>query len=357
MSRAIISRKSSRVELAGPTVDSPTIKALVDTLKESFVTASDLYRSLNASRPLRHSSVYYEQESSTDDGGRRVLRGRSRSRGRTDDDSVERKIDDFFELRKEVKKAFEDGYHTLGERFAGSGDPLAQNQLQTAIISMQQIIIATFRLTSSGREPDRHDVRYHSGKLYETAEHARDTATYTLKTLRTQLSAEGVIFPTAPTLTRKMSEVVLERRGRSRSRSRRRTHSSIFCLYAQDLQNDPLQPLADDYKPDGDGCCPFCRCHIPIKLGNAWEIVSEDTRSRRRDQDRVFVIGNRFVIKSHRDGGGFACVLCSKFREEDTVCRDVRSLVDHVWKEHSDKEIEVDEDIEEVMKERRDIYS
>jgi uncharacterized protein (DUF488 family) len=63
--------------------------------------------------------------------------------------------------------------------------------------------------------------------------------------------------------------------------------------------------------------------------------------------DRVFHIGDRFIIKSHREGGGYACILCSKLRGEDTVTNGVASLVEHIWLDHSVEEYEKDVDIRE----------
>ena len=60
------------------------------------------------------------------------------------------------------------------------------------------------------------------------------------------------------------------------------------------------------------------------------------------------MISNRFIVKCHREGGGFACVLCSKCREYDTVCREVEELVEHVWSEHEGWEVEGEEDVREM---------
>jgi hypothetical protein len=56
----------------------------------------------------------------------------------------------------------------------------------------------------------------------------------------------------------------------------------------------------------------------------------------------------RFVIKSHREGGGYACVLCSRHRATDTTCESISSLIDHVWQEHKALEYEREIDIVEV---------
>jgi predicted metal-dependent hydrolase len=52
-----------------------------------------------------------------------------------------------------------------------------------------------------------------------------------------------------------------------------------------------------------------------------------------------------FVVKSHREGGGFACVLCAQWADADTVCRSIGALMEHLWKDHTCEEMERDEDI------------
>jgi hypothetical protein len=71
-------------------------------------------------------------------------------------------------------------------------------------------------------------------------------------------------------------------------------------------------------------------------------------RHEDRHRRRVFLVKNRFVIKSHREGAGFACVLCATFRQSDTVCREVGALMEHLWKDHTGEELEKDDDIFEV---------
>jgi hypothetical protein len=123
-------------------------------------------------------------------------------------------------------------------------------------------------------------------------------------------------------------------------------HSNrLFCVYARDLQEHSRLPLTDNYKEGGDNLCPFCRTHIATRPGKAWEIIADGCKGAKR---RVFLVKNRFVIKCHREGTGFACVLCARFKESDTVCRDIGLLMDHMWKEHTGEELEKDDDIFEI---------
>jgi hypothetical protein len=123
-------------------------------------------------------------------------------------------------------------------------------------------------------------------------------------------------------------------------------HSNrLFCVYARDLQHHSRLPLTDNYKEGGDNRCPYCRTHIATRPGKAWEIIADGCKGAKR---RVFLVKNRFVIKCHREGTGFACVLCARFKESDTVCRDIGLLMDHMWKEHTGEELEKDDDIFEI---------
>jgi hypothetical protein len=124
--------------------------------------------------------------------------------------------------------------------------------------------------------------------------------------------------------------------------------NKLFCVYSRDLQSHSRLPLTDNYKAGGDNLCPFCRTHIPIRPGKAWEIITEGYKGGDRHKRRTFLVKNRFVIKCHREGAGFACVLCARFKESDTVCRETEALMDHLWKEHTSEELEKDDDIFEV---------
>jgi hypothetical protein len=117
----------------------------------------------------------------------------------------------------------------------------------------------------------------------------------------------------------------------------------LFCVYAKDLQTHVRLPLVDNYKPSGNNKCPFCHAHIHTRPGKAWEVIVNDKHTK-----RTFMIKNRFVIKSHRECGGFACVLCARFREADTVCKDIGALMQHLWMDHKAEELEKDDDVIEL---------
>ena len=86
--------------------------------------------------------------------------------------------------------------------------------------------------------------------------------------------------------------------------------------------------------------------HISTRQNKAWEVVKED--ERREGVDRTFLVGTRFLVKCHRAGGGYACVLCSRFRKVDTIWEDIRAFAKHVSRAHEPVELSKEIDIEEV---------
>jgi hypothetical protein len=131
------------------------------------------------------------------------------------------------------------------------------------------------------------------------------------------------------------------------SPSHQPNNNKLFCVYARDLQKHLHLPLTDNYKAGGDNMCPYCHAHTSIRPGKAWEILADSCKKGDHKRHR-FLIKNRFVIKCHREGAGFACVLCARFKESDTVCRRVEALMEHLWKDHTSEELEKDDDVFEI---------
>lgn len=63
---------------------------------------------------------------------------------------------------------------------------------------------------------------------------------------------------------------------------------------------------------------------------------------------RAYLLTKRFVFKCHREDAGYACYLCFRHRDHDTLCRSEESLVSHVTSNHSIAEYEGDRDIKEM---------
>jgi hypothetical protein len=92
--------------------------------------------------------------------------------------------------------------------------------------------------------------------------------------------------------------------------------------------------------------CPHCKNSLHLSPGKAWEVRKDDHGDERR-----FQISNRFVVKCHRDGadGQYTCVLCTRHTDEVAICGDVKTLIKHIWGEHSIAELKHEEDITEVV--------
>ncbi|KAF2000724.1 hypothetical protein P154DRAFT_193549 [Amniculicola lignicola CBS 123094] len=357
---------------------------LVHTLMECFGSASEIYRKLKKKKrkleqelgedfglkkPLQKRSTSrfraeYEYEG-TDD-----LRHRRRSKSRRrDDDGDDSDAESIYSSGPHVRAEYDRGYHYLGEKFA-VGDLLAQNQLQSQIILMQQAIISAYQNCNKKHGYHSVDLERHLAELLKTARRTRAASIEALDKQYWRLhdgrelreTKEVVVRPRSHSRGRsvylgsttsegptKTHDLVV--RTRSKSRGRESIHGSVssrradplFCIYARDLQDYADQRLCDSYQPDGDGSCPYCRCHIYFKPTKAWQVVKEDGRG-----ERSFLVENRFIVKCHREGGGFACALCRRFGDVDTACEDVGSLVDHVWREHEIGELIKEEDILEI---------
>lgn len=122
---------------------------------------------------------------------------------------------------------------------------------------------------------------------------------------------------------------------------------SLFCVYARDLQDHYHLPLTNNFRAGGNSLCPYCHAHIAMRPGKAWEVVMHDCKHG-RDRKRIFLVKSRFVVKSHREGNGYACVLCARFKPSDTICRSISALVEHLWRDHNSSEMERDDDIVEI---------
>jgi hypothetical protein len=130
----------------------------------------------------------------------------------------------------------------------------------------------------------------------------------------------------------------------------------LFCRYAVSLQNSVRMPLDLAFTPGGSNRCPECSAHLVVERGRAWKIVKEIVREvtstpeydEEQVEERTFLLSNRFVIKCHRERVGFACVLCARFRDRDTIVASTQGLVRHVWRKHDVDEYEAEPDIREI---------
>jgi len=123
----------------------------------------------------------------------------------------------------------------------------------------------------------------------------------------------------------------------------------LFCRYSYDLQRDARLPL------ESTNHCGDCGAIFEIEAGRAWRITREVCKERISTadydeeivEDRTYLVSNRFIIKCHRPNGQYACALCFRFRDKDTLCDSPRTLIRHVQVKHTADEY-LDADIKEV---------
>lgn len=301
-----------------------------------------------------------------------------------------------------IREEYDRGYRKLGEAFA-RGDctyllsdvattskltyaVMTQIQLQSQIIELQRTLLAIhqdYMLSTYLSPSSSHS---HLARLIQTTRAARQASINALhmqyqrlllSDQPNQADPQPTIpgaFPLPPIKAPRNDSVVRKPHSRPRHRSRSNspdpcsddkeyhiqpfpnpppaphpppTPKKLFCVYAKDLQDHARLPLTDNYKSGGDNLCPYCHAHIAVRPGKAWEIVTNDCEGG-VDNRRVFLVRSRFLVKSHREGSGFACVLCARYRRSDTVCKEVDTLMEHLWKDHTGEEMEKDDDIVEL---------
>ncbi|CZT19150.1 uncharacterized protein RCC_04996 [Ramularia collo-cygni] len=115
----------------------------------------------------------------------------------------------------------------------------------------------------------------------------------------------------------------------------------LFCKYSVDLQTSK-KPLSTSFRPAGDHRCPACDISIPVDTRDVWVL---STHFPGRHGVREYRMDSRFVVKCHRPEGGFACVLCDRFRDMDCLCKSVDALVKHLGTAHTPDEFERDPDL------------
>ena len=202
---------------------------------------------------------------------------------------------------------------------------IAQNELQAQIIKLQQTVISILEeAVYTGKQPSRADM----ATLFKASEAAREGTINALKHQHKRLLETAPIrraLPPAPSA---------------------QDTAPLYCRYSFALQDDPDRPLSSAFAPGGDCKCDACGTVIPIEPNRAWQIFKEDPNTRAGE--RTYHILNRFIVKSHRSGGEFACVLCSRYRKVDTIWEDLKAFAKHVSRAHDSFELGREIDIKEV---------
>ena len=136
----------------------------------------------------------------------------------------------------------------------------------------------------------------------------------------------------------------------------------LYCRYSLDLQYMPNKPLAASMAPGGSCQCPVCGIRLDVTGEDFWMIgkripltIIEKGYETDVLETREFRLGQRFAVKCHTPDGEYACVICSRNRDVDAICRNVESLVKHVGTFHEVDELEREVDLREtiVMDKRR----
>jgi len=256
---------------------------------------------------------------------------------------------------------------------------ISQTQLQSQVITLQGTVIRILQDALFTGRINEGDM----ARLYNASEFAREG---TVRALRDQyqrmLQAAPLKRPIGPirrisstpslatersTTTTTTTGTEVARRRDSKALALWNRPGTLFCRYAEMLQ-DTSRPLARSFQLDSgdaraDGRCPACGVAIPIEPGRSWkidkELVHEKVLARRptenleevytRVEDRKYMVSNRFVVKCHREGAGYACYLCYRNRDADTLCESMEGLVQHVSKDHQAAEYDAERDIKEVI--------
>ena len=328
-----------------------TTKDLYHRLKQNFKADNDHYKPKDSIH--RSDQDCRDSHLKLSEALRRNIRWSRRETHHTDNE------DNFIcTASLQVQATYDRGYRKFGEIFA-RGDGIAKIQLQTHIIKLQQVLIRIHEdlmLSNYLAVSSSHSQLAH---LVQTVRTTHAVAIQVLDLLYQRLLSSPSHENLKPDLhmPRAFAKPPLSRRSSNSSSSDTSLPppcrspvspnpnlTKLFCRYALDLQNKHHISLATESSLSGNTRCPSCHNHILIRPGKAWEVIidSSNTRPSRRKR---FLVRNRFTIKCHRERGGFACVLCAKYGDADTVCRSIGALMEHLWKEHTIEDMEKDEDI------------
>ena len=108
--------------------------------------------------------------------------------------------------------------------------------------------------------------------------------------------------------------------------------------------------------PGGSCACPACGLRLDVTGEDFWMIgkrtpltVIEGGYKSEVMETREFRLGQRFAVKCHTPEGEYACVICSRERDSDAICRNVEALVKHVGTYQEVDELEREVDLRETV--------
>ncbi|KIW07213.1 hypothetical protein, variant 2 [Verruconis gallopava] len=328
------------------------IATLVSTIIGTFTTGMGLYERLEQKRKQK------KVDTGQDDKISQLQKQMKEIEERSEKNARRVREDDLRESLQEsgplIRREYNRDFARFGDRFA-MGDPITQNQLQGQIITLQGTVI---QLLDEALRTGRIE---NINKLYNATELARDGSIAALQgQYQRMLQAAPIQRP--PTVRRISSQpsVVSASRKSLPAPSKAKTFADtvddpLFCRYSYDLQRDNRLALDKEFLSGGGCSCFVCGVLLDVEPGRAWKITKEHVRDRivtpdydeEIIEDRIYLVNNRFVIKCHRANGGFACVLCARYREKDTLLESAQGLIRHIWNKHDASEYQ-DPDIQEI---------
>lgn len=295
------------------------------------------------------------RESRSDSRSRSSERRRRRRRksvGYEDDEDFRRSAG---RSRAMIEREFDENYHRLGQRYA-QGDVITENKLQAQIITLQQAVINVLQeAMMDGRTLSKADIH----RLIAAQNMARDGS---LEALRGQYDR---LLPDEPqkrlrideaphntSLQRQLTLPAPEREDfappkRVMSLPANVSNNELYCRYSTDLQSSRAY-LGSAFTATGSCRCPDCGVYIPVSKQDFWTFEVRTPIGDDRLEKRTYEMDARLVIKSHTPYGDYACVLCSRERDLDCVCKSVEGLVEHLGRVHMSAEFERESDMHRV---------
>lgn len=219
---------------------------------------------------------------------------------------------------------------------------ITENKLQAQIIQLQQAVINVLQeAVLEGRSLSKADV----SRLIAAQQAARDGSLDALDGQYKRIITEERARSKSLSGPRRQLTLPAPPRERSLSPIRRvRTlplpPPSLYCPYSEDLQHIPKNPISSSFSPGGSHACPACGVRINIDAQNTW--IFESSGGRNVPDVRITA---RFILKCHTEDGEFACLLCHRYRDVDSICGNPESLVRHLGQVHSIEQMEREEDL------------
>ena len=271
--------------------------------------------------------------------------------------------------RAMIEREYDENYLRLGQRYA-QGDLITETKLQAQIITLQQAVINVLQdALMDGRTLTKADIH----RLVGAQERAREGS---LEALRGQYDRLRIEAPGAydgrqlrieasgardevarfgdaklqRQLTLPVSAPEKEEMGPPRrvmSLPVQQADGELYCQYASDLQASRIA-LGPTFGATGSCRCPDCGVRIPVSKQDVWTFEVRIPVGNDRLERRIYEMDARLVVKSHTPHGDYACVLCSRERRLDCICKNLDVYVEHLGRVHTSEEFERERDMHRI---------